>query len=562
MPLRILPTSAPTAPPAPPLEPFARPCVLALLAILALGASLRAVCVWRSENIARDGVRYVYMARHLTMRPTADAVRAFDYHPGYSAAIALLARTTGAAWTPGWIRCGQWISVVAGVLTLLAVYYIAARTFRPGIGLAAAAMAAVSGAYVEVSANLISDAFALMAAAGAVAFALAALRALREARWQALGFAALSGTASALAYLTRPEGLLSGVVALVLLLLPARLGARGRLVQAFALVTLLAVTLAGILPYAMTIDAFTQKKGLDDFVLSTPGPLFVATLFGEDGFADAIRRAVDRLRAAMGTPLAVLCLIAVGGWLAAATPRFRRAGLLAPRPTPEGLVVLLVPLGIMLPLVIALEYRQSGSYISSRHLLLPATFLMPLAGAGVLTLGQLTAVAAGRIGFALRAAPATAFWAGVLAVGLLVQAFPVLHEGKACFRQAGLALRERLGPDARILTNDVRVALHAEADPLQFGNGSPLPANADALGVHSPQRLLACLQLAEGGSGYEAVALSDRLVRTHPTLADWPSLLPAGEFEAPLTFTSSRKDTVRVCIRRRPESPATTPRAD
>jgi hypothetical protein len=226
-------------------------------------------------------------------------------------------------------------------------------------------------------------------------------------------------------------------------------------------------------------------------------------------YLEAVRRGVDRLRASLGTPVAALALITWLTWAARGIfhSRLPRASVI--RPTRDGVIVMFLPAAVMIPLVISMEIAQPGPYISSRHMLLPCLFLAPCTGAAVITLAEWTLALVGAL--RLRQIPWVSVWGWSvgIAVALMFQAFPILHRGKGCFRQAGMAIRERFAGQA-VLTDDPRVALFAGAPGDQFFTDPAMPWLAGPGDLASVERLTARAQHSRDGRRYAAIALSGR----------------------------------------------------
>jgi len=522
---------------------------LALVGVLAAALGVRLYVLAHTENIARDGVLYLHMGRQFTQRSAAEVIQQTDYHPGYAATVMALSQWAGAPWPDGWVRVGQWVSILMSLAALAALYYVACAAFDPAIALVTVLLIGLSGAYIRTSCDVISDSMCLAMVLLSVAFALAALRRVRGRSWWAPVLAGASGLSAGAGYLTRPEGILGAGAALVLLLLPRRLGARGRAIQAATVAALAATVLVCVLPYAHAIGGFTQKKTLADFVLSAgDGPMLAAASGPTDAW-EAFRRGLDRLRAGVGTPITVLVLITAGTWLARTVPRLGVPRSVVAIPSRQGAVAMFLPAILMIPLVMLLEYKQPGRYISSRHMLIPAFLLTPLAGAAVVTLAQWTLCLADTL--RLRRIPRLAIggWVAALVIVMSFDALPILHKGKGCYRQAGLAIRRRFGSGALVLTDDSRVALFAAAPGEQFLRSTVMPSALHPGDAPSFETFLRQVNRTCRAGGYAVIAVSGRfLARVGDR--DLLSRLPDEEFEPIATFQSGRKDKVWLLRRR------------
>lgn len=511
---------------------FTRSQAGALLAVLLVALGVRACMVARTEAIAQDGVRYLYMAREFGRVGLAGSVERYQYHPGYSAVVALAAWATGAEFPHGWIRAAQWVSVFMSMVTLSGLYVIARVAFGHRIGLLTVLLLGLSGPYARISCDVLSDPTAAAMVVLSAALGLGAVKALRSGSGWTLLWAGGAGLAVGAGYLTRPEAILGGPVVAVLLLSVRGLSARGRAMQLGALAILAVAALACVVPYAAAIGGFTQKKGLSDLALSGgSGPLLAAAAGGGGAhtYLEAVWRGVDRLRASLGTPIAALALITWLTWAARGIFHFRLSDASVIRPTRDGIIVMFLPAAVMVPLVISMEIAQGGRYISSRHMLLACLFLAPCTGAGVITLAEWTLALVGAM--RLRQIPWVSVWgwsAGI-AVALMFQAFPILHRGKGCFRQAGTAIRERFAGQP-VLTDDPRVALFAGAPGDQFFTDPAMPWLAASGDLASVERLTARAQHSRDGRRYAAIALSGQAgARIAPKLPP-DKFAPIGQF--------------------------------
>lgn len=523
----------------------------ALGAVLLVALAARLGVAARAEAIAQDGVTYLQMARRLAAGRTQGIVEKFAYPPGYPAAVSLVGRATGAESPEAWIRAGMGVSIAMSLVALAAMYWIARATFGHGAAIATVLILGLSGGYTQISCDVLSDSTAAAMVLVSVALGAGALGALRRRSPRALLWAVGAGLAAGAGYLTRPEAMLGAIVAGVLMLLPRKLGARGRALQGAALAALVVGVLAAALPYAITIGGFTQKKTLSDFVFSAGGPsmLAVAPGPGATRLIEAVRRTLDRGRAAVGTTIAVLTLGVLMTWGGKGLFRIPLPKSVVIKPTVAGAIMIFLPASILMPVVTALEMAQGGRYISSRHMLLVGLFASPCAGAAVMILAAWSLEIARRLRVRQIPALAVGGWGAVVVIVQLFQALPVLHEKKGCYRQAGAAIRARIGPGRAILAADPRIAFHAGAPTDQFLAGAGLSWSLTEADLGD---LLRRASHTHRDAGYAATALT-----TPP-----PPGLQANRFVPLGVFQSSRKDKVWAFLgpdlRGRPVS-ATTP---
>jgi hypothetical protein len=465
---------APLSPATPRRKRSRAGAALALVALLLALLAVRVVNVTRAENIARDGCIYLQMARDLATMPAGEVMRSYEYHPGYSAAVSGLASLLGMDWPGGWMQVARGVSVGFSIMGLLAVYLVSRRAFDVRIAWVTVLLAGLSSTWMEVSCDVVSDAMAVSLAALGIALGLETRYAVRrQSRWS-LVLAGGSAVASAGAYLTRPEGLLAALIAFVVLL---RIGGGGlrrreRRLQLASVGILIVLTVACCLPYVATIGGITMKKSLSDFAATSTGSLPLASASLSVDLLSALRRGVDRLRAAAGTPMAVLCIAALATWVGRYWLRLKlpdRVVITPRRRSPA--VAMFAPLAVLFPLLVGLEYNLGSpddGYISSRHMLLPALLLSPLAGAAVAIFVQWSLHLGQRAGLKERPRLAWTCWTLVMTCVLTVEAFPVLHEGKGCHIHAGKTIVHQFGPGQCVLANNAWVPFFAEAERQQF----------------------------------------------------------------------------------------------
>ncbi len=131
--------------------------------------------------------------------------------PGYPATLALVAKLTGMS--GNLFTAGKWLSVVCAVLCGLLVFVLFARLFGYWAGVGAQLIAIASGEFPQFSINAATDVFFLL-------LCLAALVVFTGERISLRWRVALAGALTALAYLTRYNGLFllaAGLIGITLL---------------------------------------------------------------------------------------------------------------------------------------------------------------------------------------------------------------------------------------------------------------------------------------------------------------------------------------------------------
>jgi 4-amino-4-deoxy-L-arabinose transferase-like glycosyltransferase len=237
-----------------------------LLALLILGAlALRAWLGFRDQIIFNDGPQFIDIARAF-VAGDADRAMSHVYHPLYSWLIAQAFPLFG-----DYERAALAVAALAGALVGLPLWGLLRRLFGRRVAWTGVILWAVHPYAVKYAANVQSDSIYLFFFLVAVLFLWRGLGELPALRGTAMF--ALAGIFSALAYLTRPEGV--GVVVLGGVWLIAGLASRTRTrwrreigARLVAGVVLLAGFTVPAFPYLKHIHdttgvwQITQKKSL------------------------------------------------------------------------------------------------------------------------------------------------------------------------------------------------------------------------------------------------------------------------------------------------------------
>ncbi len=199
-----------------------------LLAALVVTAAFEAAILARSPIIAKDGIGFIRIAHELADDPTA-TLRLEDQHPGYPAMVLaasrLVQRVTGKSDFDAAILGAHLASALCGVMSVLLLWLFVRRLYDARVANVTGLLAAAWPLLRLNAADGLSDTPHLMfylAAAWLAAEALARGR---------LTLLAAAGVASGLAYWIRPEGLVPGAAAGLVLIanLVGRLGWRSSL---------------------------------------------------------------------------------------------------------------------------------------------------------------------------------------------------------------------------------------------------------------------------------------------------------------------------------------------
>ncbi len=421
---------------------------LALIGLLLLAAlGLRAWHLMHTEVAARDSIGFIRYAWLLGHHPWIETIRdpRQEQHFGYPLAILAVSypvRQFMAGPEPAVMQfSAQLASCLASILLVVPTFYLGRELFNRGVGFWAALLFQCLPAAGRVFADGLSEGVFLLFAATALFGAVRAFRAHGPAWF------ALAGAASALAYLTRPEGALivaaTGAVLLGVQCIRARRAPWLRFLACGTALGMTAVTVGS--PLYLITGKLTVKP--------TAGRVF-ENVTGA-GAAEPSPPAGADARAAL--PFAV--------WLPATDPAFAAVGrefvkgghyvLWLPtllglwwfrdrfRLRPGAWVLLLVSLAIM-----ALMWRVAAllGYVSDRHLLLPllcgsypAVAMIPqlVTGAAALTRWlPLLGVLRARLPAAVHPVWTALFMAG-LALAALPKTLEPLHANRSGFRDAG-----------------------------------------------------------------------------------------------------------------------------
>lgn len=488
-----------------------------LCVVLALALAVRIHAAYQSPIIARDGTIFLVMAHQMSQVGVNQAIHQFQYHPGFPAIIAGVAKLTGPGWPDGWVLVGRWVAIVASLVVLAMLYIYASKMFDPGVALVTVLLLGLSEGFTIVSADTLSDAPAAAFAMCGFVMTLKARESLVRASRSAALWSALVGLAAGAGYLCRPEALLPAVLCVIILIWKRGLTPRGRAIQLVSLVALAVCTLACVLPYALAIGGLTQKKSFADFALSASGLPCLANITFPPDMLDAMRRVLDRGRAIIGTPLAVLAGVCWVTWIGRYIFRIKPPDRVVIKPAPVPLAMMAIALVIFFVMLTGLETNHPR-YISARHMLLPALLLVPCAGAGLFTLIQWTIWLVERYAGGENPRGLAAFlsahkhwavylWLAIVLAAIGVNALRLPQEGKSCYRQIGLEILHRAGPGHRILAADNWPAFYAQSPADQF---MPSAGHLEPQDLASPETVYR----KSVQTGYEYAAIYNHGIET------------------------------------------------
>lgn len=488
---------------------FGRPVrALLALACVVLFAALpvRLYLALTATMVSRDGVTFIWYAQGLERDPLA-TLRDQDQHPlypalvlgahellqaGKSAAARMLPSAGPALDDPvrSWTLAAMSVTFIGGLAVIVAVYALAARLFDRGVGLLAAAMAALAAEYCQLSADALTD----MPHLTLYLFALyAGLRGIQAARsgasvWpRTWTWFAGAGVLSGLAFLMRPEGGEAGLVCAAGAIVLARGWHPRRRLAAAACVALGAAAVAS--PYMVVTGKLVQKKSIGQLLGQTanvdgPGKGAAAGVPTSRVMADAQQvtsfpvgftlstagtkagryRACDELHLA-GAGTEAIRVFKAGGLVLEHWGQALRVTLLLPaiawlvlrreRPAEAAgrrlvAAAILLHVAVVLRLILQFHYEEM---FSVRHVMILAGLTLPFSAAGL-------AAILDRLPERRRSAAAA-----LILLGLVAPTLPWMLEPRfaheAYLRQAGEWIRTRQPAGAKILTTRHRVAFYA-----------------------------------------------------------------------------------------------------
>jgi 4-amino-4-deoxy-L-arabinose transferase-like glycosyltransferase len=454
----------------------------ALLAALALAALLETFVAARSPIIAPDGIVFIGMAHQLVDDPQ-QAIRIQAQHPGYPYLVAGALRVWAVFGLPMTIESEVWAaripSMIAGVLSVGALWLLARRMFDEQIAGVAAVLFAFLPLARQNAADALSDAPHLCCYLFAAWAALAGLQSRRPAWF------ALAGLTSAAGFWIRPEGGSVALVVAALLLWKIVQGAPGeRLRWAMSLATLVIVTTTVAAPYAILSGRLTDKLRHKPNLRPTPanvesfapaavrtgrsGSWVLATISPTAGIvtAEALARAGAELAEQYVSQLNLLLpLVVLGLCWRRSPPPLPEASL-----TVQSLAWFHVSLLILLFLI--------GGYIDRRHVLPLAALAMPWGAAGLFAVSEAVAQdrrfgGLRRVRFGLACGMVL-----ILAGAWLPRSLRPLHEPYQPQLVAAHWIRAHAEPGDPLISNSPYIAFYTQHQTEVFGwpdYGAPPP---------------------------------------------------------------------------------------
>lgn len=347
--------------------------VLSVIGLMAVAAGLLVTMMVRTDVMFADGLRYIDQAQRISRGNVSEGLfRSID-HPGYPLSIAAVHLVVRGEDPASWQRAAQAASVLAGVLLVVPLYLVSIELFGPRIAWLCCLLFYLAPIPCRVMADALSESTFLLFWCWGL---WAAIRFLRAG---SPGWLPPTVAFGALAYLTRPEGLLL-VAALVasLLAMPLLPSTRMSRPRWWAAVGFLAIAPAFCIgPYVLVKGGVGSKPAMAR-ILGT-APKAASDSVDRSRPLDPDQTAAETyLRATRATAAAIVELISIP-LLPLAVLGFVGCGAFAGGPRVR---LLLGWIGAGSILALARLHATCG-YCTSRHAMLLGLFLIPAAAAGI-----------------------------------------------------------------------------------------------------------------------------------------------------------------------------------
>jgi hypothetical protein len=231
--------------------------LVALLLLLAV--AVRGWLMAHTEVLARDSIGFIRYALEFESDSWRSVLRNNHQHPGYPLTVLAVSVPVRACVSGPDVEVmafsAQLASNLAAVLLVVPMFYLGKLLFHRAAGFGAAALFQCLPVPAHILSDGLSEPLFLLLSCTALVFAVLALRD-RAPRWFAL-----CGVAAGLAYLTRPEGLVVAVAAVVVLLALQRSRAHRRPWRGVltCTATLLAALFLTGSPYVLATHRLTNK---------------------------------------------------------------------------------------------------------------------------------------------------------------------------------------------------------------------------------------------------------------------------------------------------------------
>ena len=433
-------------------------------ALMALAAVLLGWLIARTEILFADGLRYIDQAQRLNRGALAEGVKQAVDHPAYPLAIVAVHRALGGSGPTAWQTAAQIAAAVAGVLLVIPLYLVAWELFgerSAWLGVVLYFAAPLTG---HVFADTLSESCFLLFWTWGL---WAALKFLREGTF---GWLPLTIGFSALAYLSRPEGLLLpaalvGALAAMPLLRSTRMY-WPRWWSAVAFLVLGPALLVG--PYVAMKGGLGTKPAVARLLGTAPKSAADAVERARpldpdqspvETYGWAAKAVFEAVRDSVSIPL--LPLAALGLALGRPLRKSPRTWLFL------GIVGLAASLGLM-------RLHATGGYCSPRHAMVMAQILILAAASGLDHLLRRIKIPGRWVGVSdAQFTPGPAIW-GLVLLAYAAWVAPAIQEpinaGFGGYRQAGAFLSKHVPPQTKVVDVTGLALYYAQRTGYTFAN--------------------------------------------------------------------------------------------
>lgn len=413
-----------------------RPYFRQVLALTLLASLLFGWLIHRTEVVFADGLRYITQAKAFAQGRGIEGLKAID-HPVYPLAIAAAHSLFGQDSPESWQVAAQLVSAIAGLLLAFPLYLVVRELFGEATALPACALFYAIPLTGHVFADALSESTFLLFWTWGL---WACLRFLRRGL---IGWVPLIIACSALAYLSRPEGLLLPAALVGGLILDPGWVARGlrgrKAVMAVAVLVTGCTCLIG--PYVRMKGGIGTKPSIARLLGTAPRSAAHAVERQRPLDPDqtvtttyllAVRAVGKAVADAVSLPL--LPLAVLGLWKS-----FGRGKDVRGR---QWRFVAVIGTASVLALV---RLHATGGYCSPRHAMILVQIFIPAAVFGLL---RVIAMLSGRFG-AYRTWECIAV--GLIGVVYFAETLAPVNGGMGGYRQAGIWLAQHERDGSRVI---------------------------------------------------------------------------------------------------------------
>jgi Dolichyl-phosphate-mannose-protein mannosyltransferase len=482
--------------------------------LMALAAALLGWLSAHTDIVFADGLRYIHQAQSIDQGAWVDGVLKAVDHPAYPLAIVATHRWIGGDGPEAWQSAAQTASVVAGILLVIPLYLTACELF----GSASAWLACLLIYAVPLTGHVMAD--ALSESTFLLFWTWGLWTSLRFLRAGAFRWLPLTVGFGALAYLSRPEGLLlPAALVASLVTMPLLRSTRLNWPRWWAAIAFLVIGAAAVVgPYVIAKGGLGTKPAIARLLGTAPRspssavermrPLD-ANQSTAKTYISAFKSMCIAVRDAVTIPLLPLALLG----LALAWPPGPRARM--------WLFVAIIEVASALALV---RLHATGGYCSPRHAMVLANLLITAAGFG-LHRGLTSVAIPGRwLGLGEgRFRPGPAVW-GLVLGGLALFYVPAdlvpVNQGFGGYRDAGEWLARTVPPESPVVDVTGWSLYYGQRTGYTFANLHEAPGNPNVRWVVAREAHLRgpwtyCEQLRGMVAGRKPVAVFPTPAQPH-----------------------------------------------